>query len=303
MEFTQRQIMLSLAYAAYTDELLVTGSPTLDAQIKADLELNLSTDAKFPIPPVAGQWSVVWGPVSYTVPGALYQDNMMYVARLNQPVTHPPQPPQYAIAVRGTNSSALLNWLMDDLDVLQTMPWPPGANGSNHLISESTSIGLQVLLAMQDGETGQTLLRFLADKVHHAPTPPVSICCTGHSLGAALASTLALYLRHTQASWDPASKAIVTTINFAGPTAGNKRFADHFDQVFTYTGTSPLPFWDPPTTSPTTYADCVRTSLDVVPLVWNTQAWARSPSSTVVSRMRQSRRSRSSSPSTTCPRR
>jgi len=52
MSFTQRQIMLSLAYVAYTDELLVSGTPTLDAQIKADIESALSANATTPIPPI-----------------------------------------------------------------------------------------------------------------------------------------------------------------------------------------------------------------------------------------------------------
>lgn len=270
MAYTQRQIMLSLAYLAYTDQSLLTGSPTLDAQIKADLESALSADAATPIPPVAGQWSVVWGPVSYTVPGALYQDNMMYVARLNQDPSDA-GPPQYAIAVRGTNGTVLLDWMMEDFDVIQTLPWPLGATGSGVVgqISESTSIGLTVLLSMQDGETGQTLLQYLTEKIHHAGSKTVSVCCTGHSLGAALSSTLALYLRDNQSTWDPASNAIVTTINFAGPTAGDADFAAYFDQQFSYTGTSPLSFWESPTSSPNSYADCVRTSLDIIPNLWN----------------------------------
>jgi hypothetical protein len=270
MDFTQRQIMLSLAYVAYTDQLLLTGSPTLDTQIKADIESALSADAATPIPPVAGQWSVVWGPVTYTVPGALYQDNLMYVARLNQEPSDP-GPTQYAIAVRGTNGTVLLDWLLEDFDILQTMPWPPGASGSDVVgqISESTNIGLTALLNMQDGETGQTLLQYLTQKIHHAGSKAVSVCCAGHSLGAALSSTLALYLRDNQSTWDPDSNAIVTTINFAGPSAGDADFAAYFDQQFSYTGTSPLSFWDSPTTSPNSYADCVRTSLDIAPLVWN----------------------------------
>ena len=290
MTYTQRQIMLSFAYVAYTDEQLTTGSPSLDAQIKADIENTISTTPASPvptsIPPVAGQWSIVWGPVSYTVPGALYQDNMMYVVQLNQPATAPPAvppPPQYAVAIRGTNGPVLLDWLMEDLDIVQMMPWPPGASGSNVVghISESTSIDLAVLLNMTDPTTGDTLLQFLTNEMTNLTNginsnPPTasaqaSICFTGHSLGATLASTLALYMRDNQSTWDPHSQSIITTINFAGPTAGDQDFATYFDQQFTYTGTSPLSYWVSPTNNSGSYsyADCIRTSLDIAPLVWN----------------------------------
>lgn len=290
MTYTQRQIMLSFAYVAYTDQLLTTGSPSLDAQIQADIANTISTTPTPPvptsIPPVAGQWSIVWGPVSYTVPGALYQDNLMYVVQLNPPaVTLPavPPPPQYAVAVRGTNGPVLLDWLMEDLDIIQMMPWPPGATGSDIVgnISESTNIGLTILLNMTDPTTGDTLLQFLTNEMTNLTnginsTPPTasapaSICFTGHSLGAALASTLALYMRDNQSTWDPNSQSIVTTINFAGPTAGDQDFATYFDQQFTYTGTSPLSYWVSPTdnSGSYSYADCIRTTLDIVPMFWN----------------------------------
>lgn len=290
MSYSQRQIMLSFAYVAYTDQLLTTGTPSLDAQIQTDIENNISAKptgpTPYPIPPVAGQWSVVWGPVSYTIPGAMYQTNMMYVVQLNQTAatpTAPAPPPQYAVAVRGTNGTDLLDWLMDDLDIVQMIPWPPGSSstGTAGNISESTSIGLAALLNMTDPTSGATLLQFLTNEMtvltnginSNPPTMsgPASVCFTGHSLGATLASTLALYVLDNQATWDPSSNAIVTTINFAGPTAGDQAFATYFDQQFTYTGTSPLSYWVSPTDNDGSYsyADCVRTSFDMVPLLWN----------------------------------
>jgi hypothetical protein len=89
-------------------------------------------------------------------------------------------------------------------------------------------------------------------------------------LGSALSATLAFALRDAQAQWDPNGKAIVTTINFAGPTAGDAGYAAAFAVAFSYTGASALPFWSsPPGLSSPSYADCVRNTLDVAPLVWN----------------------------------
>jgi hypothetical protein len=265
MSYSQRQIMVSLAYLAYTDQLL-PGIPSPDSQIKTDLTNALL--ASGPIPPVAGQWSLVWGPVSYTVPGSLYQDNLMYVAQCNDTAS-----PQYAIAIRGTDGKVLLDWLLEDFDILVTMPWPLGATPANAVgnISESTSIALTTLLSMVDPVLQLTLFQFLTSEMQKLTAPPASVCFTGHSLGATLASALALHARDIQASWDPSSKAIVTTINFAGPTAGDSDFAAYFDKQFTYTAPSPLTFWqsEAPSTSSPSYADCVRTSLDIAPLVWN----------------------------------
>jgi len=59
-----------------------------------------------------------------------------------------------------------------------------------------------------------------------AATATASVCFTGHSLGSALSATLAFAMRDAQAQWDPTGKATVTTINFAGPTAGAIRDID-----------------------------------------------------------------------------
>ncbi len=264
--YTQRQIMLSLAYLAYTGEPL-PGFPSPDAQIKSDLTQSLSSNAATPIPPIAGDWSIVWGPVSYTVPGSYYQDNMMYVVELSDPGNGPAQ---YVVAVRGTDGKVALDWLFEDFDIIQTMPWPLGSSGSNVVgqISESTSIALTILVNMHDSSSGQTLIQFLQSEMDNLSASQASVCFTGHSLGATLCSTLALYMRDNQSAWDPKSKAIVTTINFAGPTAGDQEFATYFDNAFIYTGSSPLQYWSAPGPA-NSYADCVRANLDIAPMIWN----------------------------------
>lgn len=260
MAYTQRQIMVCLAYLAYTDQWL-PAPPDYDAALFADLTKALSPQAAVPLPAVAGQWSVVWGPASYTTPGAYLPDNMMYVARLNGQTA----PAQYAVAVRGTDGRVMLDWLMEDFDIAQMIPW----NGSQSaFISEATSIGLTNLLGLTSN--GVSLQQFLQAEMASAATATASVCFTGHSLGSALSATLAFAMRDAQAQWDPTGKATVTTINFAGPTAGDAGFAAAFAAAFGYTGTSPLPFWSsPPGLSAPSYADCVRNTLDVAPLVWN----------------------------------
>jgi hypothetical protein len=190
----------------------------------------------------------------------------MYVAKYNGSGS----PAQYAVAVRGTNGKVLLDWLIDDLDVVTMMPWPLGSSGSSvkGLISESTSIGLTILLSMQDPTSGLSLFGFLANEMSNSAITQAGICFTGHSLGASLGSSLALYARDNQSTWDPSSKATVTTINFAGPTAGDADFATYFDDAFAYQGSSKLPYWTPPA-GLSSYADCIRNSLDIAPRFWD----------------------------------
>jgi Lipase (class 3) len=261
---SQRQIMLSFAYLAYCGEEIVAPNP--QTQI-----LSLINAAMPQIPPIASPnptWKVVWGPAVYTTPGALYQDNLMFVAQ-NQS-----DPTQFVIAIRGTNFVADLDWLMDDFDVRQMMTWPPGSSVSTPagaMMSESTSIGMQILLAMNGAPGPATsLMSFLLTQTSN----PMNLCVTGHSLGGCLAGTFALYLKDNPSMWDASGKSNVSCITFAGPTAGNDAFASYSDTRFN--GAPNPPNWDP--TLGTT-CDAVRCSLDVAPMAWISSNLSASSSS------------------------
>jgi triacylglycerol lipase len=262
---SQRQIMLSFAYVAYCGEEIVTANP--EAQI-----LTLINAAMPQIPPIASPnptWQVVWGPAVYTTPGALYQDNLMFVAQNQSDKS------QLAIAVRGTNFVADLDWLMEDFDVKQTMPWPPPGSGGSApagcTMSESTSIDLQILFAMNGAPSSATsLMGFLLTQT----TSAINLCVTGHSLGGCVAGTLALYLKDNPSTWDASGKSNVSCITFAGPTAGNAAFATYSDSRFS--GAPNPPNWD--TTLGTT-CDAVRCNLDVAPMAWISSNLSASSSS------------------------
>lgn len=251
---TQRQVMLSFAYLAYTGELITTPNP------EGDIRTNINK-AIPKIPPLAKDgWKVVWGPSTYTVPGALYQDNLMFVAQ-NQT-----NKSEYAIAIRGTNFVSDLDWLMEDFDILQQMNWPPGAttpSPAGAMISEGASIGLQVLLNMTGSIYGGAFVSLMKFLQKEATSNPISVCVTGHSLGGMLCGTLALYLQENLAQWDASLRSIVSSISFAGPTAGNGKFAAHSDKVFS--GLTPPPNWDK---SLGTNMDRVACDLDVAPLAY-----------------------------------
>ncbi len=253
----QRQVMLSFAYLAYCGEQMTTPNP--ESTI-----LNFINTAMPQIPPISANnkatWKVVWGPAVYTVPGAKYQDNLMFVAQSLA------NPTQYAIAIRGTNGISELDFILEDFDFLQQMNWPLGAatpRPAGAMISESTSIDMHILLAMQGtiaSGAKQSLFTFLQTQTVQRG---ISVCVTGHSLGGCLSGTMALYLKENIRVWNNNRQCIVSAVTFAGPTAGNAQFAAYTDSMF---NGGPYPFgWD---ASLGSTFDAVRCNYDIVVQGW-----------------------------------
>ncbi|MBD80761.1 MAG: hypothetical protein CL840_17735 [Crocinitomicaceae bacterium] len=256
---SQRQIMLSFAYLAYTGEFM-----TAKTNVEQTILDNINK-AMPKIPPISGSagtdaWKVVWGPGIYQVPGAVYQDNMMFMVQ-NQVDTS-----QFAIAIRGTNFLSDLNWLMEDFDVLQQVPWNYGhpQPGTTPVISEGASIGLHASLQMQGEDVSgnkMTLVECLQNQVNVQGA--INVCVTGHSLGGMLCGTMALYLHDNQSTWDSTGNSVISSISFAAPSAGNVDFASYSDEVFS--SLTPPPNWD---SSLGTNMDRVACSLDAAPLFY-----------------------------------
>ena len=213
-----------------------------------------------------GQWSTVWGPVVFeSAPSATaYADNVMYVAaNADQSV--------YLVGIAGTNPKSSYDIHQEDLDVRHTTTWtsafpslpaygvPSGVSGTPYL-SGGTALGVQNLLAMADGTTDQTLLQFL-DGLSTTSGSTLIFC--GHSLGGALAPTLALAFFNpsggplTLSSWDA-----VYLYPTAGPTPGNEALTSFIATVFPTgkPGAQPYQVWNAN----------VWNSIDVVPHAWNT---------------------------------
>lgn len=196
--------LMTLAGFAYADASMINGL----------LKNNTPPPAS---PPGAteyatqGEWALVWGP-------ALSKDdsNQMYIA-------YNSSAPAYAVAIRGTEPSWTIGGMLqiyEDTHVDNTVEWAyPPTSGAE--IAKGTDIGLNDLIGMTDPNTGDSLVAYLTANVS---TTPVFV--TGHSLGACLASVMALYLNYelTQAG----VSTIVVPYTFAGPTAGSQAFANLF---------------------------------------------------------------------------
>lgn len=236
--------MLAFAYMSYYGFDLI-GSDKHNAQkIERDIKQALTRWA-----PVKDEWELVWGPGVFVFDGALFDDNLMYLVRNIK------DPSRYVIGIRGTNPVGLKDWLIEDFEVTCMVPWKYAkpAEKLKPKISKSTEIGISKLQEMVAdvgvAGAGMSLLEFLQGDIKDKEA--VDICVTGHSLGGALAPTLALWLKDIQGDELP-EDAKISTVAFAGPSAGNNDFAKYSDQRFAE-------------------GECVRVanSLDVAPHAWN----------------------------------
>jgi Lipase (class 3) len=236
-----QQQMATLAFVAYLGEELTGSDDKVEGELYPCLVDQLAAE-----PLTAGKWTLAWGPAVYKFDIAHYDDNMLYVVR------DAANPARLAIATRGTNAEAILDWLLEDLDVEHQVAWRYGDAPSGAKISQATENGLRVLQTMSPASgpvPNQTLTQFL--KAYSQGNGPLEIHVTGHSLGGALAPTLALWLADTRSDWDASGQSTIAVVSLAGPTAGNAAFAAYSDSRI---GASTTRLHNP---------------YDVVPLAWN----------------------------------
>lgn len=250
MTYTNNQTMLSLAYISYYGFGLIGSDEENAKHIEGDINKALKT-----WPAVKDQWELVWGPGVFAFKDVIFDDNLMYVVRNIK------DPTQYVVAIRGTNPVSLSDWLVEDFDVIPMVKWKYGKPDYKlkPKISKSTSIGITHLQEMVAPAgvpgAGTTILEFFQQNI--GANDKASICFTGHSLGGALSPTMALWMKDIQ---DEELKGDVTvsTVAFAGPSAGNKDFATYSDSRFEE-------------------GQCTRiwNNLDVVPYAWNTHSLSK----------------------------
>ncbi|PKU23783.1 hypothetical protein CWS72_14945 [Telmatospirillum siberiense] len=244
-----------------------------------------------------GDWGTVWGPVVFQAKNNQGATNTMFVAQS-------PSLKIYVVAIAGTNPAGWTGATLEDLDVAPAdmKAWPPTANltptpnqlvwngfssapsPSTPAIDAGTADGISNLYTMQDPNSGQTLVQFLNSK--SVTQTGQTLVFTGHSLGGALAPTLAMLL-YPQAAQSPTPSdknapnpeasgwANVYILASAGPTPGTPGFAGLF---FTPPASQQVgPYTPAPTSAqPCDYCDWTfgywnmnyANTYDVVPRAW-----------------------------------
>src|ERR1700730_18240550 len=219
-QFTTMQVMLTLAFIADAGALIKKNDCEAEQELSASIDNYLATLA-----PVQGNWELVWGPCVYKFPLiAKFTDNTVYVVQN----THDRS--QYVIAISGTNPYEITYWVFEDLLVARTRPWIYGNPPAGASISMSAALSLSILQNLKPchGVKGENLqlINFLK-----STTGISNVTITGHSNGAKIASTAALWLADTQGDlWDTQKQARLSAYTYAAPTAGNAIWASYFHQ-------------------------------------------------------------------------
>jgi len=204
---------------------------------------------------IGSGWELAWGPRTFAAPGADASRGSLCVA-------HDPRRRLYVVVVAASNVNTLLA-LDDASEDVRPVAWPYGGTACpGARIAAVVRDGVDTLLSLES--RGKTLQAFLASRSDAAAS---TLVWTGHGLGGALASTLALVLEGQGVG--PSSFRAVHVYPTGAPAAGNSIFAASFAWAFPRTATGPRPWqvWN---------VDLAN-RLDIVPRAWNAQSLATIP--------------------------
>jgi hypothetical protein len=198
--------MMTLSAFAAIDETPLPGESvaTQDQRILADLQAALASAA----------WTPLWVGISSDPERA----NLTYIA---QSLASGEQ--TYAVVIRGTDFDMPTD-LHEDFDVAP--PTVGFAVGNQTVQIAAGALQGHDYVTQAQGADGSTLLQALAG---FASGGGAKVFVTGHSLGGALATTVALYLANARTAL---GETIYQVYTFAAPTVGLNDFASLFDATF-----------------------------------------------------------------------
>ncbi|MEM8641202.1 MAG: hypothetical protein AAGG51_20655 [Cyanobacteria bacterium P01_G01_bin.54] len=195
-----------------------------------------------------GDWELVWSPSVYEIyPYSQKADNTGFFVYSAKEKT-------YIIAIAGTNPIALLDWIEEDFAVGKNLniDWAKFSKGSEQPTKENVVVADKHTERISLGTTkgvwalwndleqsnyappanaSYTLAEYLAQLNSQPTTNRSTLVVTGHSLGGALAPTLARWAKRNL------HFAAVYTLPTAGPTPGNFQYQTTWDEIFESTPT------------------------------------------------------------------
>lgn len=238
------------------------------------------------IAPAIGNWEVVWGPMVWKddpTDASTGPDNTVFVAKATGVSGGGLASDVYVVAIAGTALASSYDlwtedagvthvvdfdkWLSDGTWSVSSAPPAPQIVGpldilkaSNPYIAQGTALGTAALLSNPPpaGSGAVAGGQYLADFLAGVPAS-ASIVFTGHSLGGALAPTLAMVLQ--QQKWLPSQgtgNGGAFVYPTAGPTPGNPTFADSYNTIFPASSGSGYQVWNA----------LLWNTLDIVPHAW-----------------------------------
>jgi pimeloyl-ACP methyl ester carboxylesterase len=230
-DYSTTQIMMTLA-ALTSDGADPRPSGEQRDQHIARIKQGITTQLADTSLATQGSWKLSW--VGLTKDGA----NLAYIAQ----GPNDGNGSVYAVVLRGTVMDDLLDQL-EDLQVGLLVPFLPEGTPPMWPLPQISLGAMLAFGAIVSNTDLQTQL---------AALKPDTLYVVGHSLGGAMATTIALYLQQ-QVSAGKLSIASIQPYTFAAPTAGDATFAAWFDKQFPG-------------------AVCTYNKYDVVPTAWATLA-------------------------------
>lgn len=211
--YTTAQIMMTLAQLAATSPNERPSGETIELQ-EARIFNAINSQLSNPDLATNAEWRAVWVGLSAD------RGNLAYIAQnVSQNA--------FAVCIRGTQFNSLID-LIEDLNVgtISQFTATPATSqpimvsqGSMTAFTEITS----AIYVSENTNLLQALVSLLGSQ-----SSQQTLYITGHSLGGAIATMVALYL--AAQSWtNPPTFAVYT---FAAPTAGLQAFADLYDLTF-----------------------------------------------------------------------
>lgn len=216
VEFDARErLMAVLSFCAYCDFVLLN-----PRKIYKDLKKLLHT--------AAPEQEIIWGPAIHKREIEIITESLMFM------VKDLGRPSEYTVVVRGTNPLSFLSWIIQDFDVVTLLPW--AGDGDERRISRGTYKSLvihrdETIPARKVPGAGTKIFDFIQDIVQKS-RERVTFNFTGHSLGGLMSPTLALWIKEHLPE-ELAEKIDFHIFPFAGPTAGNRAFAEYADRSLT----------------------------------------------------------------------
>lgn len=182
---------------------------------------------------IGKDWQIIWGPAIFCANSSTKQ----VIADKTIMLLYNPMQNVFTIAIAGAYKNSIYGWFEEDFNINTTVKWREVIDHPQDILDTATIStgvynGLQTLLNIKHNEL--TLMQVLSIQLLKAKKRS-ELALTGHGLGGALASTLAMYLKDTQKKWDTSKKVFVISAYPTGTTTpGNEAFANRLSSNIDY---------------------------------------------------------------------